>query len=111
MQYNIPIVKNSSSSEPAVAAGFSTSVVSALLVSGLALFFKDKLTVEQREWIVAIIMATLPIITSLIIRSKVWSPKSVQTAVTAAAEKSYDLGRKDAIRQGLQRYKEEGFKE
>lgn len=81
-------------SEPAVIRGVVTAI-GTLLMNGLVVFGVSGLTSDQRGYILTVLNVLAPIVAAVWIRSKVWSPASVERI------RRYFQGKLDATQQDL----------
>ena len=88
-QYNTidPYNKELSNTEPALGIGGLTTVIPAILVL-VNLIWKDAISPELGQAIFGVAAVLLPIIVSILIRRKVWSPASVVKVVEASKSNS-----------------------
>lgn len=84
---DMPKIPNSYSAEPALKVGTWTTLLTAIffIVNSI---FPNLLTTEVQTAIIAIATILIPIIMSIIIRNKVWSPNSVQEILNSSIEKA-----------------------
>lgn len=73
-------IENNKEAEPALKTGSIVATVAGVL-SLVVFLFPDLLTERQISLILVLTSVAIPIITAIITRGKVWSPKSVQEAV------------------------------
>lgn len=78
-----PVPSSAMSTEPATIVGSITAAATAIIA--LLVAFGMDLTQDQQNAILGVVAVAAPVIAAVIIRGKVYAPKTVQEQVNAAA--------------------------
>lgn len=79
-----PVPQNAMATEPATIVGTITAAATAVIA--LLVAFGMDLTDEQQQAILGVVAVAAPVIAAVVIRGKVYAPKTAQEVVNDAAE-------------------------